>query len=964
MFRTTTMRTPVRALIVRGALLLGMLISVSGAHALTTIIDAPAPGTVYDPGQVFTVFVRAVDGTAIDRIQCTLVGVETQTATYPSSPPILSQSESFTFTIPPSTAPGTVLTIQAVSRDLFGSSAPVSITVEVAGSLPVGVLVGDNDVAYLFNPSDATIQRWNIATESYLTEWSIGSGAVAMAVNNAQDRVYIGYDDNTITYIAFSGGGEQSFVTAAGAIAGMVAFDSYLFVSTGSGSQTFRTYSSAGTQVDSRSSISAGDDYAWDPVHARMFYLNGTTLKYIEIAGGNFGGIGPAGTFTGLDGPLFADPDGEIIVTANGRAHAADDGAFLDTLTDSGYADAAWQRGNLWTLREQTGITRLQQWGNTALSGYNFDLGGYSGWTESALGLESYGSGNNLLVVTYTGSTVNFHKLESAANTSPDVSSIPDVTVGDAGDPGNYVAEDIVNLAARDGGDAWTGLYAVDDYTPLNELIWSFVESTDTYAINGVDTWSGSKVNPPTASQIQLGTTPGSDSTGYTMSFEVKNPGDVDGGDANPQLGRTVTFYASDGTLAGSGYDAMVYTLVDGLDSTADTPAATYAASYGFDSGDEGWSFVDASSGAITGQSTGGALQLTAPSGTSGSGLASWQSPAGELFDLVPGAVYRVRADVGALSANQNPPVMDFIFTNRGAADIEAYFAYWADYWFVPRPDIATPSTVMGPSGAFNPSGISTVSIYFTPPCVNSSSWSSFISNPAYDDKVDFQITWRVLDNVLPFMMSDLGGAVLLQNLSVTRIDVDDIEEDTVVFGGSNIGSGFTISLDKSGAAGINGTVSGGSLPISGSMGAGGFEQYYVIPGAGGDQSDLSSASYPITWQDDTLLKFTVNLQGTGSAPADALRMMMQSGDFELLAESNVSRSDSITGSAAPTMPPTSATDYVAFFYTHNASASATYRRLRPFLNLFSLNSIFGGGTSGGLTIDSFVVHEAIDPIP
>lgn len=551
----------------------------------------------------------------------------------------------------------------------------------------------------------------------------------------------------------------------------------------------------------------------------------------------------------------------------------------------------------------------------------------------------------------------------NAMATAPTISEITDYIIGDAGETGTFVYADVIDAdAVPQGNPANIGSIVQDDVTPTTQILWSFTEATATYRINGKDSNAGDKVTPAAASDLTIDDPVGTDGDAFTFSFDLPDPtgSGLDGGDTNPQLGRVVTLFASDGTTVDlNGQSFMLYAQVDGDDAASGTVAQfDPVQNYNFIGNTNGWTFEDSSAGTILSRTNNGLgieAEVVATGGVSGNfGIAQWNQPSSDYPAIVDQAVWRIQLSASSTpSGSAPPPTFDVVITNRDSAN--QYFAYFADYYFVPRPDQG--SSTMAPAGSANPNGVSDYYIYYAPNALLSSAWQSFLNTPANTPKLSWGMFWRVIDlpaASLPF--GDLvGGQIDITLIKIDRTDVSNMNDVGSVFGGTTLDAA---SFAVNAPAGYTSSFAGGNLSLSGTLGTGGFQQVFVIPGTNSDPNNTDNASYPIVWTQNKLLNLRVELTGDGSAPADALRLMMQSADFELLAESNVARPDSISGSAAPTMPPTSATVYHAWFFTHNPSAAASFQRLRPFVNFFTLDTLFGGTTNGGLTVSQFEVVE------
>ena len=69
------------------------------------------------------------------------------------------------------------------------------------GFTPPDVEVGANGTFYLLSPENATLFRWSLQLETYLPPFSIGTGALFVALSPNGSRLYIAYENGRFTFL-------------------------------------------------------------------------------------------------------------------------------------------------------------------------------------------------------------------------------------------------------------------------------------------------------------------------------------------------------------------------------------------------------------------------------------------------------------------------------------------------------------------------------------------------------------------------------------------------------------------------------------------------------------------------------------------------------------------------------------------------------------------------------------------
>ena len=159
-------------------------LSVGDTAAPVVTVLSPAEGATAPPGQAVTFQVRATDDLAVRRVVFAAAGVFTATSTRDVNPPAASVEPTFSITLPPATAAGS-LTLTAEAFDLANnSSGPVTRIVTVSDivtptvqvtSPPAGVPVDPRQ------PLQVTVEASDAAGVEHITLTASGAASFSEA---------------------------------------------------------------------------------------------------------------------------------------------------------------------------------------------------------------------------------------------------------------------------------------------------------------------------------------------------------------------------------------------------------------------------------------------------------------------------------------------------------------------------------------------------------------------------------------------------------------------------------------------------------------------------------------------------------------------------------------------------------------------------------------------------------------
>jgi len=243
------------------------------------------------------------------------------------------------------------------------------------GFAPDKIFADANGVLYLFSEDLQAIHRWSAEEERYLNP-IYGAGEpsarmVAVAYLESQDRLYLGYDNGNINFIAPSESMlEQGFTTLPQSVGGLVDVGNYLLVQE---STNYRTahfiYDREGSRVASRDWNYYSSVHAWNPHNSRLYHfregVSPNDLQYQEIdqASGQIvsQGDSPYRGDYNIFPPIRVSPDGTLVAVGSGGLYDANSltwqgsvGAFKDGLwLEEGALLLAIQSGDKFRLERR-----------------------------------------------------------------------------------------------------------------------------------------------------------------------------------------------------------------------------------------------------------------------------------------------------------------------------------------------------------------------------------------------------------------------------------------------------------------------------------------------------------------------------------------------------------------------------------------------------------------------------------
>jgi hypothetical protein len=550
---------------------------------------------------------------------------------------------------------------------------------------------------------------------------------------------------------------------------------------------------------------------------------------------------------------------------------------------------------------------------------------------------------------------------------APVISDIPSPIIADdapVSGANHFVYPDAINL----------DLYVSDDGGAAN-VIWSYVESSGTYQLNGVATLNLATDNPtsPGAKAIStqvLNSEENPDTNARTVTLRNVHLSPFAGPDTapNPDVAgivaaetKVVTLFASDGATHSLGKDLLVYTDNNGVDRLS-TGVAAPDTTINFLTGTNNW--VYALGFGTMSSSTVGGICLEAP--LTGVNFANWSSPY-QIINLVDNAVFRIRLTVDSTQTTAfKNPLWDIVYDSFATNPAERQDAYGGDFFFLDNE---------GGANAPGTLGRTEFEVWAAPIPVAAPSWRANAFTTAMEPSNDMRLIFRILDaDGAGYGAETDLGRICLKSLDITKFDItNDLQEGAVVFNAATITNAATdnpltaTSFSATGLVGTTATFASGAVTITPTDSNGWTNEISKIePGDTTVNTSTGAGltdNWPITWENQTLYKAEVQVSApdaTGeSNPPDAIRFGMDTPTTELIYLAHITPNMNRAGTPKQGTPQT----YTSFFFSHNLSLTTipNAKALRPRMDCLDGDALQANGfttNKGGVKVSSMKVTK------
>ncbi|HEU5136784.1 MAG TPA: hypothetical protein VFU13_16680 [Steroidobacteraceae bacterium] len=288
-------------------------------------------------------------------------------------------------------------------------------------------VVQQGDVVYLLSGANRRVYRWSISASAYLNPYVVGINQgfttvapVKMAYSPDHERLYLGYSTGAIRYIDVNAGSatEVAFAGLPFGVTSLTSAGDYLVAQVGNYYSNNGRYvlDSSGVITDQGSSYYYANDYTWDPVTSRLYYIS-SYLYYdvIDQATGEFGASGGSSHYGSLypQPPTRVSDDGQYILLGNGDFHARNGLGWLGSLGTT-IRDARWfADGSVVTLTTTGSQTTLRRLGSNSLTVLEQR-------TFTGDALRVVGSDTSMAVLVVNNNNVQFHSYAPSSDSDGD----------------------------------------------------------------------------------------------------------------------------------------------------------------------------------------------------------------------------------------------------------------------------------------------------------------------------------------------------------------------------------------------------------------------------------------------------------------------------------------------------------------------------------------------------------------
>lgn len=340
-----------------------------------------------------------------------------------------------------------------------------------------------------------------------------------------------------------------------------------------------------------------------------------------------------------------------------------------------------------------------------------------------------------------------------------------------------------------------------------------------------------------------------------------------------------------------------------------------------------------------------------------GDNFVIWVSPEG-LLELAANSIYSARL---AITSDQQDvdaiPLFFYVYDNFLASGLGNNYGGFS--WVL---DVDG-----GAEGIGRLQGRSEFDFFFGPIAGPTPQWSAGAFTPAADLENDMRLQYRIIDANAALLTQNDSGTICVSNLAIRRYDRAMLPAFTTVFEPPiAAATHFAEAIDEIGV--------GGTAMIEDATNT----ARYMLATVGDArktlgpfdalQPDLNSQLFPIVWEANSVYRARASIRAEASEldPIDVIFLSTDTATVELGGVHYVTRG--FPGGAMDRVgsPKLAAAEYESYFYSQNATLSATPNagRLRPLAIFFNSPTQAGDGTGGDATIVESLGVDQFGPIP
>lgn len=329
-----------------------------------------------------------------------------------------------------------------------------------------------------------------------------------------------------------------------------------------------------------------------------------------------------------------------------------------------------------------------------------------------------------------------------------------------------------------------------------------------------------------------------------------------------------------------------------------------------------------------------------------GDNVVGWVSPE-RFVPLIDNVVYRVRVTASTDQTATNAiPLWFIIYDNFNAGGGGNNFG--GSFWFL---DVDGGAEGVGRAG-----GRTQFDAYLTPNAVATAQWRAGAFTPAADALNDIRLQVRVIDANATLLTDQDSGSICIQNIEIQGIPRDILLPDVPVFNPPIAAA--THFAEAVGEIGVGGTaqIDDTAHTARYQLSATGDNRKTLGP-FDPTKANLNQQLYPVIWEGNTLYRVRARIRAESSEadPIESIFLAADTTTNELGTVQYSTRANPGGAMDRAASPKLVAADYESYFYSQNATLSATpdANRFRPLAFFFNSTSLFGDGTGA----DAFIVE-------
>ncbi|MEZ4292470.1 MAG: hypothetical protein R3E53_18770 [Myxococcota bacterium] len=299
-----------------------------------------------------------------------------------------------------------------------GDGVRCAVAEQIPDYRPNEIAADEGGTLYLLDASAERVFRWSAITGEHLDPLVVGSrglvppaGPRTMAWSRAHARLYLGYPNGTLTYVAPAEGAEErAFATTGRVVAGLVGVGGFVLAQEdGEFRQSRSVFDRDGMRTDWEGTSYFSRAFEWSEANGRVYFFrdeyspNDLHWEAIDQTTGR-GTASDDSPYHGdyeIEPPIRSSPDGARVLLGTGDVY---DGLSLEVVDalPAPLVDAAWLGdGSLITIRQgPDGTTLLEQWSD--------DLVLYFARSFEHAPLRVVATADRVVVVTHDGRVPRF----------------------------------------------------------------------------------------------------------------------------------------------------------------------------------------------------------------------------------------------------------------------------------------------------------------------------------------------------------------------------------------------------------------------------------------------------------------------------------------------------------------------------------------------------------------------------